>query len=359
MASITKTISSAVIMMEITKETTLLPPMLLSVLVSCGVVGALGESFFDSAMRLRGIPMLPVLPSEMYKLVSVSAPQPMSVLNRADLNAVAAANHTTLPQTENNQNGVHEEKKEEKVEEQKEEEEEEENLVFQIRTAADIMQKTPFVTIKPEPVELAKILVEYSLEWFPVVHSNEEQVLIGEISRHVLMQYLEAIAPQVFQKQIPSGMHEGRAMPMPRRRRASRQLDLTAPSGDSMLTPFHATNVDIAIRRDTDNPKMSIDEMPASPNDRFGDASPITPKVGSLLEGAFLEQLNFTPFQVTSGITVARIYTLFHVLRLANVYVTHRSKLVGVVTEEHLLEMEKEYRERQDTELWRFCTFRG
>ncbi|ETO29587.1 hypothetical protein RFI_07533, partial [Reticulomyxa filosa] len=70
MASITKTISSAVILMEITKETTLLVPMLLCVLIACGIVGAFGESFFDSNMRLRGIPMLPVMPTEMYRLAT-------------------------------------------------------------------------------------------------------------------------------------------------------------------------------------------------------------------------------------------------------------------------------------------------
>jgi len=70
------------------------------------------------------------------------------------------------------------------------------------------------------------------------------------------------------------------------------------------------------------------------------------------MEGNFLEKLHLTPFQVTYGMPITRIYTVFHVLRLGNVYVTKNSRLIGVITEVHLLEMEKKCREKQEAELW-------
>ena len=60
---VTQTISPAVIALEITGELNLSVPVLLAVICACGFSSMMGKSFYDSILLLRGIPLLPPVPT--------------------------------------------------------------------------------------------------------------------------------------------------------------------------------------------------------------------------------------------------------------------------------------------------------
>jgi len=68
----------------------------------------------------------------------------------------------------------------------------------------------------------------------------------------------------------------------------------------------------------------------------------------SLMAGEFLARLHLAPFQVIAEMPLSKIYTLFHILKPENVYVTKYSRLIGVITELHLLEIEKQFQSNKD-----------
>jgi len=70
----------------------------------------------------------------------------------------------------------------------------------------------------------------------------------------------------------------------------------------------------------------------------------------SLMAGGFLERLHLAPFQVIAEMPLSKIYTLFHILKPENVYVTKYSRLIGVITELHLLELEKQFQSNKDAQ---------
>ncbi|ETO12494.1 chloride channel protein 2, partial [Reticulomyxa filosa] len=143
LGSITKTISPAVIVMEITNELTLSVPLLLAVIVGCGVVSAFGEGFFDSGLKLRGIPMLPIVPSQQYKVVT----------------------ETTVLKTNQDKDKDKEKEKTEIDPEARLSPNRSESAlkpvqytVLRFITATDVMEKTTFITVRPRPSELVEAL---------------------------------------------------------------------------------------------------------------------------------------------------------------------------------------------------------
>lgn len=63
-AGVTRTVSSAVIVMEFTGNTVLMLPILLAVVVAIGVGGYLSVGFFDSILVMKRLPYLPMLLSD-------------------------------------------------------------------------------------------------------------------------------------------------------------------------------------------------------------------------------------------------------------------------------------------------------
>lgn len=58
-AGVTRTISSAIILFELTGQMTLLIPVMLAVLISSAVANLFGPSLYDELLRLKGLPYLP------------------------------------------------------------------------------------------------------------------------------------------------------------------------------------------------------------------------------------------------------------------------------------------------------------
>ena len=62
----------------------------------------------------------------------------------------------------------------------------------------------------------------------------------------------------------------------------------------------------------------------------------------TLMTSGFIERINLSPIQVISEMPLTKIYTLFHILKPQNVYVTKYSRLIGVINEVQLLQREFE-----------------
>merc|ERR1712244_165819 len=60
----------------------------------------------------------------------------------------------------------------------------------------------------------------------------------------------------------------------------------------------------------------------------------------TLMSHGFIERINLSPIQVISEMPLTKIYTLFHILKPQNVYVTKYSRLIGVINEIQLLKRE-------------------
>lgn len=60
----------------------------------------------------------------------------------------------------------------------------------------------------------------------------------------------------------------------------------------------------------------------------------------TLMSSGFIERINLSPIQVISEMPLTKIYTLFHILKPQNVYVTKYSRLIGVINEVNLLKRE-------------------
>ena len=63
-AGTTQTLSTALIVLELTGQQRLLTPVLIGVIVSCGVSGLLSKSIYDQILVLKGLPYMPHLRTE-------------------------------------------------------------------------------------------------------------------------------------------------------------------------------------------------------------------------------------------------------------------------------------------------------
>jgi len=133
-AGVTRTISPAVIALELTKQINIAVPCLIAVICACGVSFHLSESFYDSILRLKQIPILPSYPSNPMKK-NTHPPRPV--------------------------------------------------------IATDIMDSSyPILSTSPHPEHIYEALENETYHVFPIVHSMEEPVLVGEVSRSVLQDFI-------------------------------------------------------------------------------------------------------------------------------------------------------------------------
>ncbi|ETO31811.1 CLC-type chloride cHannel family member (clh-4) [Reticulomyxa filosa] len=328
LASVTKTISPAVIIMEITSELTLSVPLLLAVIVGCGVVSAFGEGFFDSGLKLRGIPMLPIVPSQQYKHATET-----TTLNRPE--------EKEMPSLA--------------LDEKKEEPKSFQYTVLRLITATDVMEKTMFITVKPNPLELVEALVHTKNEWFPLVHSKSENVLVGEVQRNVLMDFLQTVAPDIYEEKIPARLRDEHLPNLDNYPTNLTKLDTIGPTGSfnwkkrskSLLT---RKSKDKGSAKTTDIPPERLANTGDTPSSNKTSKKEAKRRKCSLMAGGFLERLHLAPFQVIAEMPLSKIYTLFHILKPQNVYVTKYSRLIGVITELHLLELEKQIQMTKDAQ---------
>eukprot|EP01083_Nonionella_stella_P077906 212957_1 len=130
-AGVTRTVSAAVIALEITQQSELLFPCVLGAVCACGVSAHFGHSIYDSILRLKGLPLLPATPSGL--LESEGRKQP---------------------------------------------------------TALHVMEiEVPMVTVSPTKEDIDELLGEHFLTHFPVVQSTSHPILVGEVNRSTLAEF--------------------------------------------------------------------------------------------------------------------------------------------------------------------------
>merc|ERR1712060_501910 len=64
----------------------------------------------------------------------------------------------------------------------------------------------------------------------------------------------------------------------------------------------------------------------------------------SIMSSRFMNELNLSPIQVVAEMSLIKVYTLFHVMKPENIYVTKYARLIGVIHESDLLSRELEDR---------------
>jgi len=221
-SGVTKTISPAVIAMELTHDAQLAMPILLAVTVACGVCSQLYYSFYDSTLQLKNIPLLPFSPSEPMNK-SYSPPRPYE--------------------------------------------------------AIDVMEaEFQYLSTTPSQAQVIKLLEMSDHDWYPIVHSNRDMVLVGEVARDTLVDFMSSF----------------------------NELELNAPASNP--------------------PQINKPENAEQEK--------------SIMSTRFMNQLNLSPIQVVAEMSLIKVYTLFHVLKPENIYVTKYARLIGVIHENDLLTRE-------------------
>ncbi|ETO06019.1 hypothetical protein RFI_31379 [Reticulomyxa filosa] len=164
------------------------------------------------------------------------------------------------------------------------------------------------------------------------------------------MDFLQTIAPDVYVEQIPAKLrdahmpNQNKGPPVSENKLESRlkALDWKLKSRQlfsrqKINAPVHSperTEIDADKKNAFENKNNVLTNSPSKE---------IRRRHCSLMAGGFLERLHLAPFQVIAEMPLSKIYTLFHILKPENVYVTKYSRLIGVITELHLLELEKQF----------------
>ena len=414
-AGVTQTISPAVIALEITQDLSLAVPCILAVIMSGGVSGSLIHSFYDSVLQLRGIPMLPIRPTVPYKRIfirpkrkkkamTIASPlSNLSILHRGKSKENHNAHNNddddidfnldqgrigidSKPEIFDAENGRsksdHIMVRNSSINNVKPE------AMYRLLIADDVMNKEfQFVTIDPNCNELIRILTnDIDQEWFPIVHTISEAVLVGEVRRSVLMDLLKAIDQKSYEKEIPyelrmnhisfydqtvtqikdkaSIMNDSSLLnetaitnrnnrsqtfkeKVAKWRRGSKNSDISIPSqiingtdNDNIYDKTKSRkstkeSIELVVEKDDDDDN-DIDGKDDDKNDNI-DKIKVT-----LMSSGFIERINLSPIQVISEMPLTKIYTLFHILKPQNVYVTKYSRLIGVINEVQLLQREFE-----------------
>lgn len=319
-SAVTQTISPAVIALEITGDLTLVVPILFAVIISGGISSSLTHSFYDSILQLRGIPMLPIRPTIPYKKVKVRRPS-ISESPRSDT-----------------------------------------GFSYRLIIADDVMQSDfLFVTIDPTPKDCVRVLQDSNVEqeWFPIVHSMSELVLVGEVRRSVLMDYLKCIAPDMYLYSISDELRSNHVSFLGQNWRqiidkASLMNDTTllserdrvvnAPQNQSLLQRWINKKVKKVGNIEMDQYSMDTN-IDNEITDEDKEQTVVKVAKLTLMSAGFIERINLSPMQVISEMALTKIYTLFHILKPQNVYVTKYSRLIGIINELQLLEREFQHRE--------------
>ena len=234
--------------------------------------------------------------------------------------------------------------------------------MYRLLIADDVMYKEfSYVTIDPTVDELVNILTkDIDQEWFPIVHTISEAVLVGEARRSVLMDLLKAIDPNVYEQEIPA---ELRMSHISFYDQTSTQITDKASimNDDSLLNEtlhrrtrsqtFKQMMTNKLKKKKQDQEKEAIEmeekehvngddvDVNKSNEDDLSEEHKI--KL-TLMTSGFIERINLSPIQVISEMPLTKIYTLFHILKPQNVYVTKYSRLIGVINEVQLLQREFE-----------------
>merc|ERR1719499_14911 len=146
--SITQTFSVALITVEISHEISISIPIMFAVMISCFLSASLGPSLFDTILDAKGIPVLPLTPSN---AISVSTQPPRPVIASDVMTPIV---DTHFPE------GI--------------------PILERHMTFASVIQ----------------LLNNNNDVFFPIVLSNENRQLLGEVSRRTLREKLIELSMQ-------------------------------------------------------------------------------------------------------------------------------------------------------------------
>jgi chloride channel 2 len=273
--SVTHTISTSVIVFELTGQITHILPVMIAVLISNAISSALQPSIYDSIILLKQLSYLPDLkPNKYYNLY-----------------------------------------------------------------ATDIMQMDlAYVSYRSTYGELQTLLRTTHHPSYPLVDAPDSRILIGSVSRHNLAALLEDHLTGLYKHaQQIRGTHDadeidgksGRSTPdsaadVMKRRISSVPHSLAKIFGSSDEPDFPEVDGRIEWSSDQEGPKQALDEL------REELLSQTIDFKKSYIDPA--------PFQLVERTSLYKIHSLFSILCLSHAYVTSIGRLVGVVTLKDLRE---------------------
>ena len=192
--------------------------------------------------------------------------------------------------------------------------------------------------------------------------------MVGEARRSVLMDLLKAIDAQMYEEGLPAEMrmthstfyHQSKTEIMDK---ASLTNDSTLLS-DIPRSVRKSTTIQQFTQKvknklfytengDGENVLLKDVEIDAQEREESAEREP-SPQIRiTLMSSGFIERINLSPIQVISEMPLTKIYTLFHILKPQNVYVTKYSRLIGVINEVSLLK--REFATQQTAKGARMC----
>uniref|UniRef100_A0A1X7VM85 Chloride channel protein n=1 Tax=Amphimedon queenslandica TaxID=400682 RepID=A0A1X7VM85_AMPQE len=267
---VTHTISTSVIVFELTGQITHILPVMIAVLISVAVASLIQPSFYDSIILLKELPFLPDIKLHKYY----------------DL------------------------------------------------YARDIMRKNVlYITYQSTYRDIRQLLRTSKQYSFPLVDSEESRILIGSVSRNNLHKLVDAQLEGVYEhaKEIKQRERENEEDPLRAspERPSSPRLSVVVQSmseGFNRIFKFgdeadgdDNTNEDLTyiIRSESESSEflLRLEEQQLSQRAEF----PST-------------MIDPSPFQLVEMTSLTKVHSLFSLLTLSHAYVTSLGKLVGVVT---------------------------
>ena len=194
------------------------------------------------------------------------------------------------------------------------------------------LQPDDYIVNRPTASEVRSCLTNSTSQTFAVVHSEEKKILQGEVNRETLEVLLDRLEDMAG-KGVTSGYHP----PI-----ISKQVPTVAVKEDpsplllSASTSPHTGSLPL--------PSSSLGSVnPPNPSSRA--QSHLTqprwtePTI-SLFSEEFSKGVNQSPLQITAHSPLSQVYATFHMLVPRISFVTHNGVLLGVITEQRLIDIE-------------------
>eukprot|EP01113_Clastostelium_recurvatum_P019800 TRINITY_DN2341_c0_g1_i1.p1 TRINITY_DN2341_c0_g1~~TRINITY_DN2341_c0_g1_i1.p1 ORF type:complete len:779 (+),score=231.19 TRINITY_DN2341_c0_g1_i1:106-2337(+) len=270
----TRTVSSAMIILELTNDLNYFIPVLLAVTISCGIGNMLNHSIYDVFVRIKGLPYLPFL--------------------RVKGDSTVA--HDIMDRT-----------------------------LF-------------FVAKKTSVKRLQELLSHREEVMFPIVESNESLQLVGAIKRKILERIVEyckdmegglgMAAEDALLSQEEGGQ--------PLRTRASRSRSSNVPlsslgeeEGQSSATD--AVQEGAGLGDDAGRDAIILSNLSGQ------EAEDISVDLNLFALNHSWVEMDNAPFQVVDATPVRKILFMFTMLGGSVLWVTYKGKLVGTITKQNLV----------------------
>eukprot|EP00011_Vannellida_sp_DIVA3-517-6-12_P004637 CAMPEP_0114610798 /NCGR_PEP_ID=MMETSP0168-20121206/3787_1 /TAXON_ID=95228 ORGANISM="Vannella sp., Strain DIVA3 517/6/12" /NCGR_SAMPLE_ID=MMETSP0168 /ASSEMBLY_ACC=CAM_ASM_000044 /LENGTH=881 /DNA_ID=CAMNT_0001821753 /DNA_START=49 /DNA_END=2691 /DNA_ORIENTATION=+ len=286
-AGVTRTLSTAVIVFELTGQMALLIPVLIAVIIATAVGNIFSAGVYETLLEQKRLPYMP----------------PFGNLR----------------------------------------------MPSNCSTAGDLMRKdVVFLTATATYNDLSELLDNYRFASFPVVASLESRVLRGEVSRAALVEILEqkdlrfseTVEAQVLHN-ISQVMSPGETVQRlkSRYRFAAPREPMTSYSpivskkGTLQFASDESDESDFDVDDDGDGDYAEVESDLANRR-RIDFDAPIAEELQQLPSS----ELDLSPFQVPEATQFYRIHFMFAMLGLNHAFITRNGKLIGVITKKDFME---------------------